>query len=123
MRPSRIVFTSALVAALGCHGAGYPDPGEVVWEGESVVYAEEEGVKASCDGSMPWMDRFVGSVADELGVALEEPLRVYRVSGDTAREICPEGATRCARGGRVYSTATIERHEPVHALRQIEYGL
>jgi hypothetical protein len=114
-----MVKRSALVflAAVGACAPDGPEIPTVTWAGEHLEYAPQNGAPEPCAGTLPYMDRFVALVADEIGVELEEPL-VF-VHGPEVETMCDtKGAYGCSLGGGVvFALGVPMEHELVHGVR------
>lgn len=78
---SPTVIGSGWLAAAGAVSCA-PDPlpreiPPVVWAGEHLESAPQEGAYELCAGTLPYMDRYVELVAEAMGVEIEQPL-VFR---------------------------------------------
>lgn len=114
---------AAMGLLAGCQDpAAIPDPAPLVWSGEWIEIATH-GQVLECGGSRAFLDRFAGAVAQEQGLELDEPPRIYLLTPDELRDLgfCPPGTT-CAYDRFVYTDAALDKHELVHALRGAAFG-
>lgn len=100
------------------------DPGRnippIVWSGEHLDYAPQDGAHELCEGTLPYMDHYVALVADVMQVELDRPL-VYVLGSDLEDSFCErEGALGCAFDDSVYSRVAPQEHEIVHGVRAFE---
>lgn len=108
----------AAASALAC-GPDRP-PWEVppiVWSGEHLEYAPQDGAYEPCAGTLPYMDRYAELAAEAMGVQLDEPL-VYIHGTDEDEVPCTnQDALACTRSTTIYSLVAPQEHELVHAVR------
>jgi hypothetical protein len=89
----------------------------VVWAGEHLEYAPQEGAYEPCAGTLPYMDRYVGLAAAAMGVELEEPL-IYVQGSEEAESFCEHAGTLgCTFRDSVYARVAPQEHELVHGVR------
>lgn len=109
-----------LAAGAACAPEGSPGIPAITWAGEHLEYAPQDGAPEPCAGTLPYMDRFVVRVAEEMGVVLEEP--VVFVHGEDAGAVCADSTDYgCAFVGGVYARNVPMEHELVHGVRR-QYG-
>lgn len=115
------VIGSGWLAAAGAVACA-PDPPSreippVVWAGEHLEYAPQEGAYEPCAGTLPYMDRTVELAAEAMGVELGPPL-VYVQGSEVAESFCEdEGTLGCTFRDSVYSRVAPQEHELVHGVR------
>jgi hypothetical protein len=108
--------------AAACAVACAPDPPRreippVVWAGEHLEYAPQEGAYEPCAGTLPYMDRYVERAAEAMGVELEQPI-VYVHGSDVAESFCEhEGTLGCSFADSIYARVAPQEHELVHGVR------
>lgn len=118
---SRGLFDAAWFIPLGvvaCAPDGaVRDIPPVVWSGENLDYAPQAGAYEPCAGTLPYMDRYVGLVADAMRMSLDRPV-VYVHGSEAGETFCPhDGTLGCAFDDSVYSLVVPQEHELVHAVR------
>jgi hypothetical protein len=108
----------AAAGALACAPERPPwEVPPVVWAGEHLEYAPQDGAYEPCAGTLPYMDRYVERVADLMDVELEQPL-VYIHGSDEVEPLCENpDALGCARGNEIYAHVVPQEHELVHGVR------
>lgn len=113
---------AALLGAVSCSPQASP-PREippVTWSGEHLDYAPQADAYELCEGSLPYMDRTVGLLADAMAVTLDQPL-VYVHGGDEEETLCDHESTLgCAFDDSVYSRVVPQEHELVHGVRSFQ---
>lgn len=105
----RPALALAIGAALGCK------PELRVWEGRYLDYQTSDTLQV-CGGTHAYADGFIGFLAEELGVEVEERLRYYWLDQDDHRSIlkrCGE-LEHCASGRAAKSSEPDKLHELVH---------
>ncbi|MCA9705273.1 MAG: hypothetical protein KDK70_05430 [Myxococcales bacterium] len=113
---------AALYGTIGCNPQEPPlrEIPPVVWSGEHLDYAPRAGAYEPCEGSLPYMDRTVGLLAETMEVALDQPV-VYVHGGGQGESPCEhESALGCAFDDSVYSLVVPQEHELVHGVRSFE---
>ncbi|MCX4243612.1 hypothetical protein [Paraliomyxa miuraensis] len=106
-----------LLAALGCEA---DDPGReippITWSGAQLDYAPQPGAYELCEGTLPYMDRYVALAADAMGVEVDRPL-VYVHGLEEDGSPCPRGALGCSFRDAVYAEVAPQEHEMIHGVR------
>ncbi|MCX4247075.1 hypothetical protein [Paraliomyxa miuraensis] len=105
---------------LGATGCEAEDPAReippIIWSGAQLDYAPRPGAYELCEGTLPYMDRYVALVADAMGVEVDRSLVYVHASGDGDLP-CQEGVVGCAFFEGVYSKVAPQEHEIVHGVR------
>lgn len=92
----------------------------VVWSGEHLEFAPQAGAPEVCEGTLPYMDRYVELVADVMRVELDQPV-TYVLGSEQEPTLCKEeGTLGCAFDDAVYSRVAPQEHELVHGVRAFE---
>lgn len=102
-------------AACGPASAGPPTP-EIEWEGEWLRFGRSPDLAPQCAGVAPYMDRYVGALADMLEVTPTSTVDFFYVDDETT----PCEAFGCVHDNVVFSLAPVQEHELVHAVRSFE---
>ena len=108
----------AAASAMACAPERPPwEVPSVVWAGEHLEYAPQDGAHEPCAGTLPYMDRYVELVAEVMDVELEQPL-VYIHGSDDAETLCQNAdALGCTRGSEIFAHVIPQEHELVHGVR------
>jgi hypothetical protein len=118
MRSTSLLW--GVIVLLGTSGCEAEDPEReippITWSGAQLDYAPQPGAYELCEGTLPYMDRYVGLAADAMGVEVDRPL-VYVHASDDGDLPCPNGALGCAFRDSVYAKVAPQEHEIVHGVR------
>lgn len=90
---------------------------DVTWEGENLYYAPDAGVYPLCEGTLPYMDRYVALVSEAMGGQARGPLLFVHGREDHERCIEQE-AFGCARWNHVSALVAPQEHAIVHGVRR-----
>jgi hypothetical protein len=110
-----LLSVAASCLASGCHDERPP----IVWEGEHLRFGTYEDTATICEGTLPYMDAFVGYIGD----LFERPdarVDYYWVPEDLD-SYCRSNIGGCTAGIEVISERTLHKHEIVHAARSNAY--
>jgi hypothetical protein len=91
----------------------------IVWKGQHLRFGTQEDTSAICDGTLPYMDAFVGHIG-ELFERRNARVDYYWVPQDVG-SYCVSIAGACAREAEVFSDSVLHKHELVHAARPEAY--
>ncbi|MCA9572916.1 MAG: hypothetical protein KC656_34000, partial [Myxococcales bacterium] len=111
----------ALVLAIAC-APDEParDIPPVVWSGEHLDFAPQDGAPEICEGTLSYMDQYVALLADVMRVELDGPV-VYVLGSEQGPDLCNvEGALGCAFDDAVYARVAPQEHELVHGVRAFD---
>jgi len=124
--PSRRASTTSWVlsALLGSAACG-PEEAErdippITWSGAHLDYAPQPGAYPLCEGTLPYMDRYVALVAEAMNMELDRSLVYVHGSEQDASFCMHEGTLGCAFDDSVYSLVAPQEHEIVHGVRGFE---
>ncbi|MCX4243757.1 hypothetical protein [Paraliomyxa miuraensis] len=116
---SSLVWRSMIVllGAAGCEAeeSGLEIP-PIIWSGAQLDYAPQPGAYELCEGTLPYMDRYVGLVADAMGGEVERPL-IYVHGSEDGDSPCERDGVGCAFRDGVYAKVAPQEHEIVHGVR------
>lgn len=117
LKRSTVLAVVALLASSCAPDEPRRDIPPVVWSGEVLDFAPQDGAPEVCDGTLPYMDRTVSLVADVMGMELDRPL-VYVLGSELEESFCEEEQTLgCSFDDSVYSRVAPQEHELVHGVR------
>jgi len=93
-----------------------PQTPEVEWEGEWLRFGRSPDLAPQCAGVAPYMDRYVGALAELFDVAPTNTVDFFYVDDQST----PCEALGCARDNTIFSLVPVQEHELVHAVRSFE---
>lgn len=106
--------------AVGWLGTGCQDERPpIMWEGEHLRFGTYEDTSTICEGTLPYMDAFVGYIG-ELFDRPNAHVDYYWVPGEVG-SYCVSIAGACAKASEVFSDRVLHKHEVVHAARPEAY--
>lgn len=101
---------------MACSPSEPLDLPDIEWEGQWLRFGRSPEVAPQCAGTAPYMDRYVGALAQEFGIELDHKVDFFYV--DEMSSPCESLA--CLRDGRAFSLVPVQEHELVHAVRDFE---